>query len=277
MKRGLGRGLEALFPIEDKGSGQGQVVEIRLTEIEPSINQPRKVFDEAKLEELAQSIKDHGVIQPVILARQGSHYKIIAGERRWRAAKIARLETIPAIIKDVNEKKKLELSLIENLQREDLNPIEQAEALHLLATEHDMTQEQLAKAIGKSRSSVANTLRLLNLDARVRDMVVRAEISEGHARTLLTVDKDTQVKLAQEIVKKQLNVRDIEDLMRLTPKHRKARRGRLGSAIYKDIEERLKDFFGTKVCLYPRRKGGRIVVEYSDDEDLDRILEIIDK
>ena len=194
-KSGLGKGLEALFPSNVDVDSLGgtnpatneKIVEMKITEIEPDINQPRKMFNEEKLTELADSIKEHGVLQPIIVAKKDDYYQIIAGERRWRASKIAGLKTIPTIIRDYDEKKIREVSLIENIQRENLNPIETAQAIKELMEEHNLTQEQLAKTLGKSRSAIANTVRILNLDERVIELVNEGKLTEGHARSLVAI------------------------------------------------------------------------------------------
>ncbi len=291
-KGGLGKGLEALFPSNvDIGSlskevsreTSEKVIEMKLNEIEPDINQPRKVFDDEKLEELSESIKEHGVLQPIIVTKKEDYYQIIAGERRWRASKKAGLKTIPVIVRDYDEKKIREVSLIENLQRQDLNALDTAKAIKELMDEHQLTQEQLAKTLGKSRSAIANTLRILNLDERVQDMVQEGKLSEGHARTLASIESpQKQYKLAMDIINLDLSVREAENMAKeekqevkkkATPK----KQSKL-EAIYKDLENRIKNALGTKVSFKPQTKSrGKIVIDYYDAEELERILEILEK
>lgn len=290
-KSGLGKGLEALFPSNvDVGSLGGEtpnvnekVIEMKLNEIEPDINQPRKVFDEEKLSELADSIKEHGVLQPIIVTKRKDYYQIIAGERRWRASKLAGLKTIPTIVRDYDEKKIREVSLIENIQRENLNPIETAKAIKELMEEHNLTQEQLAKTLGKSRSAIANTVRILNLDERVIDMVNEGKLTEGHARSLVSISNpQKQYKLALEIVNLDMSVREAENYVKEEkeekPKTKKKKQNNKLEIIYKDIENRLKKAIGTKVSFCPKTKSkGKIIIEYYSSEELERILEILEK
>ncbi|MBO5141864.1 MAG: ParB/RepB/Spo0J family partition protein [Clostridia bacterium] len=288
-KSGLGKGLDALFPSNVDIQNLGQtikktddgVIELKLNEIEPDINQPRKTFDDEKLQELAESIKEHGVIQPIIVSKKDEYYQIIAGERRWRASKKAGLKTIPAIIRDYDEKKIREISLIENIQRQNLNPIETAKAIKELMEIHEMTQEDIAKTLGKSRSTIANTLRVLNLDERVQEMIESGQISEGHARTLASIESPAkQYKLALDIINMDLSVRDAEnyakskkegkEFKKTTPK-----KGKL-EIICQDIENEMKRVLGTKVTLNAATKSrGKIIIEYFSSDELDRILEIM--
>lgn len=276
MKKGLGKGLDALFTNNEKN--EGSVLEIKTSEIEPNIGQPRKNFDDEKIQELANSIKEHGIIQPIVVSKEENFYKIIAGERRWRAAKVAGLATVPVIIKSVDPKKVVELALIENIQRQDLNAIEEAEAIKVLINEYNLTQEEIAKTLGKSRSKVANTLRLLNLDIKLRELVLKEKISEGHARALLSIeDKEIQLKLAQEIIEKGLNVRDIEKYVQKINTSKKIKKSHK-NIFFNDIEENLKNFFGTKVKITSSNKDkGKIVIEYMSNNDLDRIIGLINK
>lgn len=291
-KGGLGKGLEALFPSNvDITALSGNVsretnekiVEMKINDIEPDINQPRKVFDEDKLEELSESIKAHGVLQPIIVTKKENYYQIIAGERRWRASKKAGLKTIPVIVRDYDEKKIREVSLIENIQRQDLNALDTAKAIKELMEEHELTQEQLAKTLGKSRSSIANTLRILTLDERVQDMVQEGKLSEGHARTLASIESpQKQYKLAMDIINLDLSVRDAENMAKEEKKVVKKKtvdkkKSKL-EIIYKDLENRLKKALGTKVSFKPQTKSkGKIVIDYYNDEELERILEILEK
>lgn len=291
-KGGLGRGLEALFPSNvDIGSlskdvsheTSEKVIEMKLNEIEPDINQPRKVFDDEKLEELSESIKEHGVLQPIIVTKKDNYYQIIAGERRWRASKKAGLKTIPVIVRNYDAKKIREVSLIENLQRQDLNALDTAKAIKELMEEHSLTQEQLAKTLGKSRSAIANTLRILNLDERVQDMVQEGKLSEGHARTLASIESpQKQYKLAMDIINLDLSVREAENMAKeekeeIKKKPASKKKSKL-EAIYKDLENRIKSALGTKVSFRPQTKSkGKIVIDYYNEEELERILEILEK
>ena len=265
-KTGLGRGLDALFAempaIEEKKEIKpGEVIEkIRLTEIEPNKGQPRKQFDSESLDELAESIKRYGVIQPIIVSKQDEYYEIIAGERRWRAAKRAGLEEMPCIVRDDDERKKREISLIENIQREDLNPIEKARSFKELMEEYSLTQMQMSEIIGISRSAIANTIRILNLDNRVIDLALEGKLTEGHCRSLVSVDDpEKQYKLALKIIETGDSVRDIERKVKngkqLKEKDKKY------EAIYHDIENQFQGFFGTKVKLDAgKRKDRKSVV-----------------
>lgn len=288
-KGGLGKGLEALFPSNvdvdslaqtSKKSDEG-IIELKINEIEPNVNQPRKLFDDDKIQELADSIKEHGVIQPIIVSKKDDYYQIIAGERRWRASKKAGLKTIPAIVRDYDEKKIREVSLIENIQRQNLNPIETAKAIKELMEVHDMTQDDIAKTLGKSRSTIANTLRVLNLDERVQEMIETGKISEGHARTLASIESPTkQYKLALDIINMDLSVRDAENYAKSKKEGKEfkkpvPKKGKL-EIICKDIENELKRVLGTKVTLNAATKSrGKIVIEYFSSEELERILEIL--
>ena len=281
MKKSLGKGLEALFGEEienqiDNISNKKSIMELKLSQIEPNIDQPRKNFDEEKIAELANSIKENGLIQPIVVSKEGELYKIIAGERRWRAARMAGLTTVPVYIKEeIKGQKLLELALIENLQRQDLNSIEEANAYQSLITEYGMTQEQVAEAIGKSRPKVANSVRLLSLDKRVQEMIITGRISEAHARAILPIDnKEKQYEIALMIEKKGLNVREVEMLMRSRKKASK--KDKVEDVFTKSIEENMKSYLGTKVKIVTKSKEkGKIVIEYFSNDDLDRIMDII--
>ena len=283
-KSGLGKGLEALFPsnvdVDSLGGAQAtneKIVEMKINEIEQDINQPRKMFDEEKLTELADSIKEHGVLQPIIVTKRDDFYQIIAGERRWRASKLAGLKTIPTIVRNYDEKKIREVSLIENIQRENLNPIEAAKAIKELMEEHNLTQEQLAKTLGKSRSAIANTVRILNLDERVIDLVNEGKLTEGHARSLVAItNQQKQYKLAMDIVNLDMSVREAETLVKeeKQPKAPKKNTSEKLEIIYKDFENRLKNSLGTKVAFRPQTKSkGKIIIEYFNSDELERLLE----
>ena len=277
-RTGLGRGLDALFATnvpEEEQKKEGEVVlSLKLTEIEPNKNQPRRVFDEEALEELSESIKRYGVIQPIIVTNKEKYYEIVAGERRWRAAKKAGITEIPAIVRDDDERKNKEIALIENIQREDLNPIEKAKGLRALMDEYGMTQQELADTIGKSRSGIANTVRLLNLDERVIDLALQGKLSEGHCKALMAVDdKDKQYDMALYIIESGDTVREAEKKMAVRKKMKK--KDQKYEAIYRDIENRFQGFFGTKVKVDAKQNKGKIIIEYTSNDDLSRILDLI--
>lgn len=273
-KTALGKGLGALIP-DIKGAG---VTEIDIKDIKPSEYQPRKRFDETQLEELTLSIKAKGVIQPIIVRRtDDGGYSLIAGERRWRAARMAGLKKIPAVVRDVTEAERVELALIENLQREDLNPIETAEACNRLIKDFHLTQEDLSKVLGKQRSSIANHLRLLKLPYDVKQWITKGDITMGHAKSLLSLEKSgDQIDAGRRIIKKGLSVRQAEFIVRrmLKPKTTIKKKKDFH---FSDLEEGLKRFLGTKVNIQRRRKGGKIEIEYYSDDDLTRIIEILKK
>ena len=283
QKKGLGakgRGLEALISKQVDTINEKGVTEIDINKISPNREQPRRIFDETALEELASSIKQVGVIQPVILAKDGDYYKIIAGERRWRAAKIAGIDKIPAIIKDYDESFAFEVALIENLQRENLNSIEEACGYKRLIEEFSLNQEEVAEKVGKSRSAVANSLRLLNLDEEVQRLVLENKISGGHARAILGLeDSSKQLEAAEKIIEGGLSVRAAEALVKAmnAQKPAETKPGVFDTAGYKTIEKNLKDLFGTKVKLNCKKNKGKIEIEYYSDADLERILELIKK
>lgn len=290
-KKGLGMkglGINALInsELEDmsrKTEGDA-VLELDLDMIEPNRKQPRKHFDEAALEELAASLKTYGMIQPVVVKKNGDYYELIAGERRWRAAKIAGLEKIPVVVKDWEEGEAFEAALVENLQREDLNPIEEAESYQRLQEEFLLSQEQIAQKVGKSRSAVTNSLRLLQLDPRVRNFVVENKLSGGHARALLAIeDGELQFELAEYVIEEGLSVRAVETLVkdRLKKAEDAAEEEEAlpkpNERIYRAIEDDLKSVFSTKVKLKPlgKRNKGKIEIEYYSDEDLERLLALL--
>ncbi len=276
-KFGLGKGLSALIPEEEINDSNNTVMKIKMNLIKANENQPRKNFDEEKIEQLAESIKEHGVVQPIVLKKEGDTYTIVAGERRWRASKSAGLKEIPAVVMDLSDKQVLEISLIENIQREDLNPIEEAIAYKKLIDEFNLTQEELSKRIGKSRTAVTNCMRLLNLDRRVQDYLIDGVITEGHGRTLLAIlDKDAQYILAQKIIDEGLNVRDTEKLIKSLGKEKKDKINRTKESIYYiDIKDKLESYFGTKVSLVNKKNKGKIEIEYYSEDDLQRILDIL--
>lgn len=291
MAKGLGKGLSALFSdteesyenAQEEASDSKSVNEISLEKIVANPNQPRKNFDQAALEELAASIKEHGVIMPIVVNKEvDGKYMIIAGERRFRAAKIAGIETIPAVVKDYSEREIEEISLIENLQREDLNPIEAAAAMKKLMDDYKLTQEDLASRIGKSRPAIANTLRLLTLTEEVIALIRDGKLSSGHARALVPVPKESQLALAQEVIEKGYSVRETERAVKafMTPpeilKKNKEEQIAQTSFELKHFIERMRTTFGTKVSLIGNEKKGRIYIDYYTADDLDRLSEILD-
>lgn len=279
QKVALGKGLGALIPdlstLDDKEKRALGIIEIELDRIAPNEYQPRKVFDDGKLKELAASIKEQGIIQPIIVHRTGGGYGLIAGERRWRAARLAGLKAVPAIVKEATKRELLEMALIENIQREDLNPLEAAEAYKRLQDEFKLTQEDLAKRVGKERSTVTNFLRILGLSREIKQEIAAGNLSMGHAKAILSLERvRDQAQAAMHITKKGLSVREAETLvgrMKNPPKEKKARL----SHELKAIEEKLRKALGTKVSLSSKSKGGKIVIDYYSDEELDRILEKI--
>lgn len=278
-KHGLGKGLSALIPEESVSNNEkdNSINQVSINLIKPNSSQPRKYFEEDKLYNLAESIKEHGIIQPIILKRQNSNFVVIAGERRWRAAKSIGLKEVPAIImEDIDDLKLLEISLIENIQRQDLNPIEEAAAYKRLLDEFDLTQEVLSMKMGKSRTSITNCLRLLNLDVRVQEYLIEGILTEGHGRALLGIENENiQYELAQKIIDESLSVREIESIIKSLKKE-KVTKKRKESPFYNEIRDRLQDYFGTKVNLNSKNdKKGKIEIEYYSEEDLQRILEIL--
>ncbi len=278
---GLGKGLDALFSDSkiDKLEGDGERVElIKITQIEPNRDQPRKKFDEEKLDELASSIKQYGVIQPIIVMPKDDYYQIVAGERRWRASKKAGLTEMPCLVRTKTEQENREIALIENIQRENLNPIEKARGLRKLLDDYGLTQQELADKLGMSRSGLTNNVRILNLDPRVIDLVLEYNFSERQCRELMKVqDPDKQFKLANEIIKfgdkSDELARKIENERQITQKDlEKAARYK---AVCEDIENTFQGFFGTKVKVEAGKRKGKIVIEYSNNNELERILGLI--
>ena len=295
VRKGLGKGLDSMIPEKlDKVSSNSKKNStkkeenvsretfININEIEPNKSQPRKRFDEDTLMELADSIKQYGIIQPLILQKKDKYYEIIAGERRWRAARLAGVKKVPAIIKDYTEQETMEIALIENIQREDLNPIEEAQAYQRLITEFNLKQDELAEKISKSRTAVTNTLRLLKLDHRVQQMIIDDMISSGHARALLSIeDKENQYIVACKVFDEKMSVRDTEKLVKkiLNAKQVKEEIGVTTDydVIYKDIEERIRKVIGTKVTIQRNKNNkGKIVIDYYSGEELERIIELFE-
>jgi ParB family chromosome partitioning protein len=277
-KSGLGRGLGALIPENISDNSLENIKKVRITSIIPNEDQPRKKFDENKIAQLSQSIIEHGIIQPLILKEYGEKYIIVAGERRWRAAKLANIEEVPAIIMDLSDSDILEISLIENIQRQDLNPIEEAIAYKKLIEDLGLKQDELANRIGKSRTAITNCMRLLNLDNRVQQYIIDGFITEGHGRAILSLeDSNLQYELAGNIIKKGLSVRQTEKYIKninLDNKHNNENVEKY-NLYYKDIQEKLEYLFGTKVILNNKKNKGKIEIEYYSQEDLQRIIDIL--
>ncbi len=279
----LGKGLSALIPEESDNNNtqENSSFLIPINKIKSDEDQPRKLFDSEKIAELAESIRTHGVIQPLILREiTKDKYIIVAGERRWRAAKMVGLKEVPAIIMELSDKDILEISLIENIQRQDLNPIEEALAYRKLLNDFKITQEELSKRIGKSRVAIANTMRLTNLDERVQQYIIESIITEGHGRVLLSIsDKQKQYELAQQVIDEKLSVRELERLIKKIndDTEREKNNENIGEVnpYYKEIKNQLQNYFGTKVNILNKKNKGKIEIEYYSEEDLQRILDII--
>ncbi len=289
--RGLGKGLDSLIPnavgeaktkketVNNIPDEKGPETIVKITKVEPNREQPRKNFDEDALQELADSIKQFGLLQPILVQDRKDYYEIIAGERRWRAAKIAGLKEVPVIIRNYSEQEIVEISLIENIQREDLNPIEEAQAYKRLLTEFNLKQDEVAERVSKSRAAVTNSIRLLKLSEEVQQMVIDDMISTGHARALLAIDNpEEQYNLAQKIFDEKLSVRDVEKMVKNLHKPAKPKKldDKTLQAIYQDIEEKLKQKLSTKVAVSSKGNGaGKIEIEFYNHEDLDRLLDMI--
>ncbi len=294
-KGGLGKGIDSLIPNkvsvkttpEVTGESNEKAVEgifVNINKVEPNREQPRKNFDEDALVELSESIKQFGVLQPLLVQDRKDYYEIVAGERRWRAAKIAGLKEVPVIIKDLTEQEKAEISLIENIQREDLNPIEEAVAYKKLLTEFNLKQDELAERVSKSRTAITNSMRLLKLNDRVQEMVIAGRLTTGHARALLGIeDAERQIEAAEEVADNKLNVRDTEKLVKKVQQEKERPGEKTDTktdskldAIYHDLEESMKAILGTKVAIHQKdEKKGKIEIEYYSMEELDRIIDLI--
>ena len=290
-KRGLGKGLDSLIPgesIKTKASAQtkeaeekGQVTLVNINKVEPNREQPRKKFDEDALQELADSIKQFGVLEPLIVKDRKKYLEIVAGERRWRASKLAGLKEVPVIIKDLTEQEIVEISLIENLQREDLNPIEEARAFKRLLEEFHLKQDEVADRVSKSRSAVTNSIRLLKLTDEVQQMIIDEKLSTGHARSLIAVDdQKQQLELAERVFDEKLSVRDIEKIVKEIGKEKKEKKkielDESLIAIYQKWEEKLKSQLGTKVSIIPKENGsGKLEIEFYSHDEFDRIMSMI--
>lgn len=292
-RKGLGKGLDSLIP-ENKSakvsSSESKKTEetaelksgeqmMKINKVEPNRDQPRRNFEEDALLELADSIKQYGVLQPLIVRKRNDYYEIIAGERRWRAAKMAGVKEVPVIIKEYNEQEILEIALIENIQRENLNPIEEAMAFKKLLEEFNLKQDEVAERVSKSRTAVTNSMRLLKLDQRVQQMIIDDMISTGHARALLAIDDpEQQYVLANKIFDEKLSVRETEKLIKeiKNPKKQKEKKIIENAFIYEDIEDKMKQVLGTKVHVASKGKGkGKIEIEYYSDKELERMFDMI--
>lgn len=284
-KTGLSRGLESLIPqgvmeeIDNKEEKPAGETIVKLSQIEPNKNQPRKNFNEDSLQELADSIKQYGIIQPLVVQKKDKYYEIIAGERRWRAARIAGIKEVPVIIKDFTEQEVMEIALIENIQREDLNPIEEAQAYKRLLEEYSLKQDEVAERVSKSRAAVTNSMRLLKLSPKVQEMLIDEMISSGHARALLAVeDEDAQYNLAVKVMDEKLSVRETEKLVKNfnNPKKEVLQKEEINKLVYEEIENRIKDAIGTKVKLNPKKNGkGKIEIEYYSNDELERLTDML--
>ncbi len=277
---GLGKGLDALFgptPEEEKVKDDDVLKNLKITEVEPNREQPRKNFNQEALEELAESIKEYGLIQPIVVTEKDGYYCIIAGERRWRACKLAGLEEIPAIVREDDERKNKEIALIENIQREDLNPFEKALGIKNLMESYNLTQEEVAKKLGKGRSTIANSIRVLNLEPRVLELAKQGKISEAHCKLLLSItDPEKQYLTAIDIIERGTTTRELEQTnKKINQKQVSKEELKKINILYKDIENTFQGFFGTKVKMAPGKKRGKIIIEYASNDDLERILNII--
>ena len=273
---GLGKGLDALFgpaPEEEQMQENDILKNLKVTEVEPNRDQPRKNFDQESLEELAESIKEYGLIQPIVVTKKDGYYGIVAGERRWRASKIAGLTEIPAIIREDDERINSEISLIENMQREDLNPYEKALGVRTLIDNYGLSQEEVAKKLGKGRSTIANIVRILNLEPRVLEMAKEGKLTEGHCKALLAItDPEKQYKTAIQMLERGATVRQVEKKARVKETKEESDRNHI---LYKSIEDNFQSFFGSKVRLDAGKRRGKIIIEYTSNDDLERILNLI--
>lgn len=271
-KRGLGKGIDALIPGAAIGDNE-EIIEVLPEEIEANPYQPRQIFDDEKIQDLAASMKEHGVIQPLIVRRLGSRYQLVAGERRLRAAMMAGLEKVPVVVRDMTDREAMEISLVENLQREDLGPIEEAEAYQRLSDEFGLTQEQIAKRVGKSRPDVTNTLRLLKLEDEVKELINQGKISGSHGRALVGLEREEQLRLARRIVTKGLSVRSVEEAV--SAKGRKRDKKAQSAIRLKEAEEVLSSLLGSPVVVKKQGEKGSITISFYGMEDLERVVELI--
>ena len=300
-KKGLGKGLGAIFgedivkesneeltkvkrslPAEEEETKGSLMVKISL--IEPNRDQPRKDFNEEELQELAESIKNYGVLQPLLVQKKGTSYELIAGERRWRAAKLAGLKEVPVVLREYSKQQAMEIALIENVQRADLNPIEEAQAYQQLVKEFHLTQEEIAARVSKNRATITNAMRLLKLDEEIQNLLIKGAISSGHARAILSLeDKQLQKKAAKEVLDRRLSVRETEKLVKrlarasVEKNERTEKKDDALALIFQDLEERMKTIMGTKVSIHNKdRNKGRIEIEYYSEAELERIVEMIE-
>ena len=288
--RGLGRGLDALFadqapvynPVNEDADttaveqGVNAVVYININDIKPNENQPRKTFTEEKLNELAASITEHGIIQPLVVRKNKGSYEIVAGERRWRAARKAELKEVPCIIREFTDEENMLVAIIENMQREDLNPIEEAEGLNQMIKTYGLTQEEVSKSVSKSRPYITNALRLLKLPKEIKNFVMEGKLTTGHARALINVEnKKLQAELCKKIIEEGLSVRKVEELARNEAKPKKKPAKKVKSADTIHVESELKSIFGTKVSIEQKGKKGTIQLEYYSTEELNRLIELL--
>ena len=300
-KKGLGKGLGAIFgedvvkesneeltkvkrslPAEEEETKGSLMVKISL--IEPNRDQPRKDFNEEELQELAESIKNYGVLQPLLVQKKGTSYELIAGERRWRAAKLAGLKEVPVVLREYSKQQAMEIALIENVQRADLNPIEEAQAYQQLVKEFHLTQEEIAARVSKNRATITNAMRLLKLDEEIQNLLIKGAISSGHARAILSLeDKQLQKKAAKEVLDRRLSVRETEKLVKRLARasaeksERNEKKDDALALIFQDLEERMKTIMGTKVSIHNKdRNKGRIEIEYYSEAELERIVEMIE-
>ena len=287
VKKGLGKGLDSMIPekiIKTNSESTDNVSRetlIHISDIEPNKSQPRRKFDEDALQELADSIKQYGIIQPLILQKKDKFYEIIAGERRWRAARIAGLKEVPAIIKDYSPQEVVEIALIENIQREDLNPIEEAQTYHRLIQEFSLKQDEIAERVSKSRAAVTNAIRLLKLDDKVQQMLIDEMLSSGHARALLAIEnKETQYNLACKIFDEKLSVRETEKLVKKVLDEKPLKEVAVTKeedVVYRDLEDKIRKIVGTKVLIHNRKKNkGSIEIEYYSSDELERLIELFE-
>ncbi len=284
-KTGLGKGLDSMIPPKavkspsigeiEKGSKAGEVL-LKINEVEPNKKQPRKYFNEEALAELCESIKLHGIIQPLVVSKEKGYYEIIAGERRWRAAKMAGLKEVPVVIKDYSSQEIMEIALIENIQREDLNPVEEARAYQNLIREYDLRQDEVAEKVSKSRTAITNSLRLLKLDERIQDMLIEERLSSGHARALLGIaETEKQYEAAVKVEENKLSVRETEKLVKTinNPVKKAPKKELENDFIYKDLEEKLKQKIGTKVKINRKTESqGKLEIEYYTQDELEKII-----
>ena len=273
-RKALGKGLSALIPENLEKEDYERIRDIDIDLITPNPNQPRKAFEQEKLDELTESIKKYGVIQPIIVRKEGDFFSIIAGERRWRACKNANIKTIPCIVRDIENRNASEIALIENIQREDLNPIDEANAYEFIMERYGVTQEQVSNIVGKSRVYVTNIMRLSNLDDYVKDKIVKNLITAGHGRAMLSLEKERQKSVTDIIVRDNLSVRDVEKLVRTSKKPRRKEKPEKDKYI-SYLEEMLTDRFSSKVNIRKNKNRGKIEIEYTSSEDLNRILDLL--